>query len=69
MKENIDKVEMVVKVAKQHKIPIIFITNIAPYAIKVAKLTSRFYKYIDAEIDLYSSECPDKTYVSKFELI
>lgn len=67
MKENIDKVEMVVKVAKQHKIPIIFITNIAPYAIKVAKLTSRFYKYIDAEIDLYSSECPDKTYVSKFE--
>lgn len=66
IEDNIDKVERLVKVAKENKIPIIIITNVMPDFIKTVKLTKRFYKYIDVEIDLDSSECPGKTYVTNF---
>lgn len=66
IEDNIDKVERLVKVAKENKIPTIIITNVMPDFIKTVKLTKRFYKYIDVEIDLDSSECPGKTYVNNF---
>jgi len=61
---EINKVKELVDIAKENKIPVIFLTNTIPYAINITNITKRFYEYADVEIDLESSDCKEKTYVS-----
>ena len=62
--KEINKVKELVDIAKENKIPVIFLTNTIPYAINITNITKRFYEYADVEIDLESSDCKEKTYVT-----
>ena len=42
----------------------IFLTNTIPDVINIINITKKFYEYADVEIDLESSDCKEKTYVS-----
>lgn len=62
--KEINKVKELVDIAKENKIPVIFLTNTIPDVINIINITKKFYEYADVEIDLESSDCKEKTYVS-----
>lgn len=64
--ENLLDLENVLKLAKKSNVPILIITNFLPDALKIFRLTKRFYKYADKELDLECEGSLENTYVSKF---
>lgn len=64
--EKLSRLENLVKLAKQSNIPILIITNFLSDVLKIFRLTKRFYKYVDKELDLEGESSLENTYVSKF---